>query len=423
MRQQCALHVGVRERDPCLAQVLGDRADDRDLTAGEGARQHQSVEAIVLEVAAPDAKEGVLEVVADLVDVVGRNVQAEVVDPGRLGALGGDLVGPLVDDLRAHVLERGKHVGQRHPSRAEQLAANDAGLGFERSVEAQDRLSSSDRLELLDAADVDDRRAGHPVGPVGGRECPLVAPEHPRALLLPVILDEGRPQVVGPGARRLHEPRLDLGHVVLLGDPVGRMDDVADAHEQRLGELQRPVEVGPAELVDQDPPHPLPVLGVEAIAWDADQALDKAIELVAADEQPYALTLAQAQEPHRDREQIVRVHLEQRLTGIGLDDLGERLGVVAVRRKARPLEDAVELAAQDRDLPHPLLVGRCRVQAEEAALADDRTAGIESLDPDVVQVRRSVDGGTRVGLGQDEHVRHRRQRERLRAELLVGGDG
>ena len=210
---------------------------------------------------------------------------------------------------------------------------------------------------------------------------------------------------------------------MLLGDPVGRMDDVADAHEQRLGELQRPVEVGPAELVDQDPPHPLPVLGVEAIAWDADQALDKAIELVAADEQPYALTLAQAQEPHRDREQIVRVHLEQRLTGIGLDDLGERLGVVAVRRKARPLEDAVELAAQDRDVPHPLLVGRCRVQAEETALADNRTAGIESLDPDVVQVRRSVDRGTRVGLGQDEHVRHRRQRERLRAELLVWGDG
>ena len=44
MTDQRVLHVPVRERDAGLAQVLGDRPDDRDLASGQPREEHEPVE-------------------------------------------------------------------------------------------------------------------------------------------------------------------------------------------------------------------------------------------------------------------------------------------------------------------------------------------------------------------------------------------
>ncbi len=105
---------------------------------------------------------------------------------------------------------------------------------------------------------------------------------------------------------------------------------------------------------------------------------------------------------HREIEQVVGVDPEEAVARIGLEEVDERLGVVAVGGKARALEDGVELAAQQGDLACARLVCGGREETEEPPLAGQLAARVEALDPDVVEVGGPVDGGARVGLRQDE---------------------
>ena len=414
MRQQRALHVGVRERDPRLAQVLGDRADDRDLTPAHRRAQHQAVEPVVLELAPARGQERRLEHLAHTLDVLGDAAQPEIVDP-RLGrARRRDLIRALVDDLRAHVLERGEHVRERHRAGAEQLAAQRPDLVRQRPVQAHDRPAA--RGQLLDPVDVGNREVRRPFGTVSGRERPLVAAGQLQAAVLAVLGDKRGAQVIGPGAGGIDQPGLDLGDVVVVVRAVGRVDHVQHAREHRLRQLQRPVEMAAAERLHQDRGDAFSVLGVEAVARDRHQALDEPVERIAADEQPHALALPQPEDPHRDLEQLVAVHLKQRVARVGLEDLDERFAVVAGRREAGALEHALDLVTQERDLEQAGVVGGGCVEAEEASLADHLALGRVLLDADVVQVRRVVDGRARVGLGQHQAQRRQRQPDRLRAQ-------
>ncbi len=96
---------------------------------------------------------------------------------------------------------------------------------------------------------------------------------------------------------------------------------------------------------------------------------------------------------------------------------------MAVRREPGALEHVVGLAAHDRDLAHARLVGDARVEAEEAALADDRAVRVEPLDADVVEVRGAVDGRARVRLGEHERVRRAGERHGAGAKLRDGETG
>ena len=88
----------------------------------------------------------------------------------------------------------------------------------------------------------------------------------------------------------------------------------------------------------QDPPHPLAVLGVIAIARNRDQAVDEPVESVTTDEQAHALALAEPEHAHREVEQLVGLDLKQRVARIGLEDLGQRRRLVAVRRESGTAE-------------------------------------------------------------------------------------
>ena len=242
-------------------------------------------------------------------------------------------------------------------------------------------------------------------------------------VLLAVLVDQRLAQLVGPGADHLDEARLDRPHVVAGDRVLAEADDVVDAREARLAQLERPVERHPAERLEQDPADPLAVLGVEAVARDAHQALHEPLERVSPQEQPQPLALAEPEDPDRQVVQLLGLHLEQRVARVGLEDLEQRLAVVAGRREPGALQHAFDLAADDRDLARARLVRGRRVQPEEAALADHLAVVGVPLDADVVEVRRPVDGRGRVGLGQQQDLRLAPDVERLAAQRLgrLGG--
>ena len=163
-----------------------------------------------------------------------------------------------------------------------------------------------------------------------------------------------------------------------------------EPHEHRLGHARRVVDRrrsggGPEDRLDA-----APVLRVEAVARHEHEEREEAPERVAAREQAQPLALAEVEDSHRHLEQLVVRDLEQLVARVCVEDLEERLLVVAAVREAGALEHALHAPAQDRDLGRGRAVGRVRVEPEEHALAH----------ADEVEVRGAVDRGARVGLAE-----------------------
>ena len=109
VRAQRLLDVVLAERRARLTQVPAQRPDDRDL-ASQAREQHEPVEPVGLGVAAPDARERLLEpfvVALGRKDAFGRVLEAEVVDPADRPAFACDAVRPLVDHGHAETFENG----------------------------------------------------------------------------------------------------------------------------------------------------------------------------------------------------------------------------------------------------------------------------------------------------------------------------
>ena len=121
--------------------------------------------------------------------------------------------------------------------------------------------------------------------------------------------------------------------------------------------------------------------------------------------------------PERGLEELVLRDLEQLVARIRLEDLDERLVVVAAAQETRPLDHALRLAPEHRDLPRARAVGGVRVEPEEAPLAGDLAGRVEALDADVVEVRGPVHGRPRVRLRQVEQALLAREPPHLRRQL------
>ena len=137
---QRLLHVSLREWHLRLTQVLAARAQHDHLAPGQPRAQHQAIEAVVLDVAAPDPGEGVLELVLNALEIDGAGVrvtQPEVVHPHPGPARALDLRRVLILDPQPHVLEHGQGIGQRNrPAGAKQLEVQLVVGGLERPVQA-----------------------------------------------------------------------------------------------------------------------------------------------------------------------------------------------------------------------------------------------------------------------------------------------
>ena len=264
---------------------------------------------------------------------------------------------------------------------------------------------------------------------VGAGEGVAVAVAERPGPLLAELLGDGGAKVVGPRARRPGEARLDLREVVLGGCARLGVDDVVQSRQHRLRNAGRVVDTRPAEGLLQDLLDPLPVPRVEALPRQEDETRDEAAERVAADEEADAPALAEMEDPERDLEELVLRDLEQLVARIRLEDLDERLVVVAAAREPGPLDDVLRLAPEHRDLPRRRVVGGVRVEPEETALAGDLAARVEALDADVVEVGGPVHGRPRVRLRQVEQALRAREPPHLRRQLreaerdrpLVGG--
>src|SRR6185312_15904104 len=95
-------------------------------------------------------------------------------------------------------------------------------------------------------------------------------------------------------------------------------------------------------------------------------AREEALENVAPDEEAKTLPLAEMQDPHRGREELVFADLEELVARVVVEDVDERLARVPALREARSRDDVRNLQAQDRNVGRLGSVGPRRVQAEKS---------------------------------------------------------
>ncbi|MEY9488253.1 hypothetical protein RKD26_004047 [Streptomyces calvus] len=423
------LHVVLAEGGTGLAQVLGVRAQHHGLAPGQPGAQHQGVEAVVLRLAGPGRREGVLEpltgVVAEVVGAAGRpgHAQAEVVDPGDAAVGAAQLVGPLVDDLDAEPLEDRQHRGEGDGlALAVDLEAALLGARAHRLVQAEREVPLL--AQLFEAAQVGDGAARGVVGLVALGEGAGVAAQQLGGALLAELGVQSLGEAVGPGAGGLDEPGLDA---LLVGvGQLGQFGALRDADhevqpgEDRLGVPGGEVDAGAAEFLLEDVDDPQPDTGGVAVARQVDEGRVVAPVLVLAQVEPQPAALLEVEHRGDDGLELADRGLEQLVARVGLQDLEQVAAVVAVRREAGALQDLLDLAPDHRHPAHGLGVGGGREQAEEAPLTDDVAVRVELLDADVVQVRRPVHGGPAVGLGQHQQLVLARLRAGVGGQPLEG---
>jgi hypothetical protein len=208
-----------------------------------------------------------------------------------------------------------------------------------------------------------------------------------------------------PGAAGLRELALDRTDVDLLCRPLRRRHDVMHAGQHGLAELGR--EVGDAALkgVLEDLGEALAQLGVVALARHIDEAGGEAAEGVAAHEQRDTLPLLQIEDAERGVVELVVRDLQELVARICVENVQQRLGVMALGREARALQRPADLAAKQRNRSWIAAVGERGEETHEEPLAHHAAVQSEQAHADRVHMRRAVHGGALVRLGDREDAR------------------
>ena len=223
------------------------------------------------------------------------------------------------------------------------------------------------------------------------------------------MLDQCLAEVVHPGADRLFDPLLDGRHVVLdrlTGDDTNYE---MEPGEHRLREARLIVDRNTVKSFHQDALCGETGVGVVALPGKEEQRREEPAESVAPHEEPDLVPLLEMEDPQCRLVQLVRLHLDELVSGKGLQDGEQVLAVVAVGWEARTLDHHRDFAAEQRDTPRVSVVDDRRVQTEESPFPDHLAVRPEPLNTHVVEIGGTVDGGHRVRLGQVERVRLPRQ--------------
>ncbi len=399
-------HVGQRERRPGLQQVLAVGAQHLHLAPAQLAGQDQPVQAVAGGRAALDVAESLLEIVPHpvQVQVAGRGVDhVEILDPDRLLVREVQFVGPLADDVQAHVLQHRQHRGKRYRLVvAEQLEADDARTALARPVQAHAEVSGTrQRGDLLHV------ETGHPrrdILAVRGREGAAdgCGPLQPRVLA--EALHQCVAQFVGPTPHGLDDLLLQGTGVRLRVGAGLRAHDDLQTGQRRLGNLHHVIQ----RLGLQGPPEdfldPLPVLRVVLVAGDVYQAGEEPAEPLPADQQPDAPALLQVEHLRGHVGEVFDGGLEQLVAGQRLQDVNQRLARVAALAQAGLLQHGTDLHPDQRGIQGPAEIGfRCE-ESDEAAFAHRAATLVETQHADVVHVAHAVHGAARSRLGNDQRV-------------------
>ena len=257
---------------------------------------------------------------------------------------------------------------------------------------------------------------------VAPRRGPAASPSPSPCSLTTAAMKSSRHERDASVSRRSRSATSTSGMLLALG----RVDHEVHARGRRLVDAGGELDVLAAEPLAQDLGEALAHGGAVAVARQVDEHRDVAAVGVAAHERPQLAPLAREHHVLRDRGQLGRRGVEELVARVVLQGVHQRLAGVAARVEAGAAHHLGDLLAQHRDPGDRLGVGGAGEQAEEAALADDLAVGAERLHADVVEVRRAVHGGARVGLGQHEQrllaglrLHDRRQLGERAGEVLV----
>ena len=408
---ECRLHVWLRKRHAGLQQIFAIAAQHRDLAPVHARGQDQSIEAVALGIATPDALERLLECCADRgeIDVRLRNRDLEILNLQRM-PVGVDRVGMLGKNSQPHVFHHRQRIRQIHRAAlAQQLEAQPAIA--RRTIQPQLQIVRT--LQALGQFEIGDRAGWRHRIHVTGRQIGTVTPEQCRAGSLAVACDQLIAQFVVPVAHDACDLRLESGLVDFDGDAGFRAHDQMQLRQWRFADLDGGVDAFAVQRVLQQVFDVLTIFGVEAIAWNVDQRREETTVAIAAQEQSAARAFLQTQYTHAGTQQFVGAGLEQFIARQRLDDVLERLAAMAVGAQTRARHHLRVALAHQRNVPRPPAVGAGGEQSEEAFLRDRLALGIEAQHADVIHVAGAMHARARIGLGQDQRLR--------RAGLLVRG--
>ena len=239
---------------------------------------------------------------------------------------------------------------------------------------------------------------------ISSLECTVISRRAQPDLLGRIAADMGF-EVVFPGPRQTRHAALEFVGVGLGVVERVQADNEMNPGQRTVAELriigrQTPVE-GIADQLTRLFTH----FRIITVTRHIEQRRDKTVELVTADEQLGTRPVIEVQHAEADLEQIILIGLKQLIARIILDGITQLLGVVRTRRLAGTLENAANLAADQRNRAGALIIGFCCEQADEAGFTDHGTVLAVPLDADIIHVDATVDARLHIGLGHDQRRR------------------
>ena len=420
---QRLLHVGLAESGTGLAQVFAVGAQHHHLTPGQVGLEHQLVEAVAFDFAAVNPLEGVFET-----GMIGVFVEPgpildqgfEVAHPHLFAGSGRiDLEGILRNHPQAHVFEHRQDV--RKWAMAAQLEGAQVETVVPRAVDFVEAQGKFARFQgFFDLRDVERgvdrrhellvrRRKGAGIPPPGEAPGIVAARTHQRL-----------PQLIAPGADGLGQSFFDLLDHKGRDLPRGGFDDVLQLRHRTIGDAavggrHLTAEHGFEDVLDFEA-H----LGRVALARHINQAGHEPFLVVAAHQKRQARPQLQLEDTQREVVEVVLADLEQLVARVFLDNVAQRLGVVAVGQETRPFHHPLHLAAHQRDLAGADVVGHRGEEAQQLDFAVELAVVGEAFEGDHVHVHRPVHPRALARLEDHHQIAAVQESAGIGSERLLG---
>ena len=411
--EQRRLDIVLAEIESGLAQIFRRRAQDRHVAPRQACRDDELVQPVAFGRTGHDRLERIFQrrllarqIGGAVVGAFHQEIEHRRVAAPAVACFQRDRIGIFGDHAEAKVFEhrqrrRQRQHGAEHielqPHRIVRVARQPIGARLDGGIEVC--ASQGFQLRQIDDCDFRRERIAIARGEAGG-----VALEHAMAVRLAVPGHQGCREAVVPGADRVADLRFQRMRIDMRPGAFIAPDDEMHARQRRIVQRRRRGRHPPVERLGENGVDALARARVVTVARHEDERGDEPVEPVEAQEHAHLGPLAQLQDAQRRREQFVFAHLEKFVARIGVENMRQRLAVMAVRREARALQHMLYLRAQQRDFIRSAAVGAGGEESDEAMLAGE-FAVLEHLHADIIHVDAAMHDAALVRFGDDE--RHR----------------
>ena len=404
-----------------LAQIAAEGAQQGGLAPGEAGGEHELVEAVGFGEAAElrhqrrfDGRIEMLDIDLAVVSALQRHVVQPDADIVAI-ALRHDVVGPLVDDAEAHVLQH-RDAGRERDRRAPRKDLEIGALGVVALAPVEIDGAATLGRELLEHLDIDQRVGGREALAIGGAEGLGIAFGQRAGGRAGLLLVEHVLEPVAPGADDGADAGFQRRALDARGFALVAADDVVGARERPLGIGGIGGGKAPAIQTRQEIADAQAHRSVVAVLRDEDEDRDEAVELVDAGQRADARPLGELEDVERELLQRRHVDLEELVARIGVEHVHQGAAGIARRVEADILGDARDLEAQIGDGAGRAGIGVRSQQADDAQFAVEPAVRREQLDADIVEMDAPVHAALDVGLGDDQRLRLGQEGAQLRRD-------